>query len=126
MATLVGKALFRVARALRLTSYLVGAFTALGLIASPFIASSFVNWLVVAASTLVVAVVAYLALYRCLPRGLARCAIAILPEDHKGYAHAELAIWDYEDQHGSARGEVRREFHRSFDDSQGQIPSEGP
>jgi hypothetical protein len=115
MAALAGKALFRVARALRLTSYVIGALTAVGLIASPFIASSFVEWLALAGITVGVAVMAYLMLYRGLPRVLARWATTVLPEDQKDYARAELAIWAYEDRHGAARADLRREFHEKLD-----------
>jgi hypothetical protein len=115
MTTLFAKGLFRLARALRVTSYLIGAFTAFYFIAAPFIASSFTNWLSLAASAIGIAFVVYLLLYRWTPSLLARCAIAILPDDRKGYGLAELAIWDYEDHHGSADGPVREEFHRHLD-----------
>ena len=115
MATLVGKALFRLARVFRLTSYLIGASTAVGLIASPFVASSFMNWLAIAGASLAVAVGAYLILYRGVPGLLARWGIAVLPAEQMSYARAELAIWEHENRHGPAPGALRREFHEQLD-----------
>ena len=115
MRTLIAKGVLRLARALRITSYLIGGLTAIYLIASPFIASSFANWLLIAVSGIAIAFAAYLLLYHWSPSLLARCAIAILPEDRKGYGFAELAIWDYEDRHGSAPGPVRQDFHSELD-----------
>ena len=78
----------------------------------------FVEWLVLAGTTIGAAVLAYLTLYRGFPRVLARCATATLPEDQKGYARTELAIWAYEDRHGSAHAAIRREFHGKLDNSE--------
>jgi|HubBroStandDraft_4_1064222.scaffolds.fasta_scaffold16120_4 hypothetical protein len=116
MRTLIAKGLFRLARALRVTSYLIGACAAFYVVAAPFIASSFGNWLVLNVSAVVVAFVVYLLIYRLVPHFLARCAIAILPAGRKGYGFAELAIWDYENRHGSAPAPVRQEFHSELDD----------
>jgi hypothetical protein len=120
-ATLVGKGLFRVARALRVASALVGALTALALVASPFVAASFADWLAIAGASLGVAVAAYLILYRGLPNILARYAMAVLPEEQMSYAYAELAIWEYENRHGPAHGAVRREFHEKLDGGEGAL-----
>jgi hypothetical protein len=115
MATLVGKGLFRLARTLRLASALVAGLTALALVASPFVASSFVNWLAIAGASLAVAVGAYLILYRGVPGLLARWGIAVLPAEQMRYASAELAIWEHENRHGPAPGALRREFHEQLD-----------
>jgi hypothetical protein len=75
--------------------------------------------LATAGAILGIALVAYLALYRGLPRVLARWAIAILPDDQMGYARAELAIWDHEDHNGLAGAAIRREFHQQLDTEEG-------
>lgn len=118
MATLVGKGLFRLARTLRLASVLVAGLTALALVTSPFVASSFADWLAIAGASLAMAVGAYLILYRGVPSLLARWAMALLPADQMSYAHAELAIWEYENRHGPAHGAIRREFHEQLDDGE--------
>jgi hypothetical protein len=115
MATLVGKGLFRLARTLRLASVLVAGLTALALVASPFVASSFADWLAIAGASLAVAVGAYLILYRGVPGLLAHWAMAVLPAEQMGYAYAELAIWEHENRHGPAPGALRREFHGQLD-----------
>jgi hypothetical protein len=118
-SVLLGKGLFRLARALRLSSVFVAGLTALALIASPFVASSFVNWLAIAGASLGAAVAAYLILYRGVPGLLARWAMAALPAEQAGYARAELAIWEHENRHGPAPGALRREFHEQFDAGEG-------
>ena len=115
----LGKGLFRLARVLRLASVFVAGLTALALIASLFIASSFVNWLAIAGASFGAAVGAYLILYRGVPALLARWAMAVLPAEQSGYAHAELAIWEHENRHGPAPGALRREFHEQFDAGEG-------
>ncbi len=112
---IIGKGLFRVARTLRVASALIAALTALALVASPFVASSFPNWLAIAGVSLGAAVGAYLILYRSLPSLLARAAMSVLPDEQMSYAHAELAIWDHENRHGPAPGALRREFHDQLD-----------
>jgi hypothetical protein len=110
MATLVGKALFRIARALRLMSHLIGALATLALVASPFIASSFLNWLATALGAVAIAFGAWLILYVGLPNLLARWAIAILPAGQMHYAATELAIWNHEARHGPADAPMRSEL----------------
>jgi hypothetical protein len=117
MNTLVGKGLFRIARALRVTSYFVGALTALALVASPFVASSFGDWLQTAGTVVAVAVAAWLILFLGLPTLLARWAMAVLPDEQMDYARAELAIWAYEGHHGAANAELRQEFHAAMNAS---------
>jgi hypothetical protein len=113
-SALLGKGLFRLARTLRLASVLVAGLTALALIASPFVASSVADWLVIAGSSLAAAVGAYVILYRGLPGLLARWAMAVLPAEQMSYAYAELAIWEHENRHGPAPGALRREFHEQL------------
>jgi Ca2+/Na+ antiporter len=118
-SVILGKGLFRLARVLRLASVLVAGLTALALIASPFVASSFANWVGIAGVSLGAAVGAYLILYRGVPGLLARWAVAVLPAEQAGYARAELAIWEHENRHGPAPGALRREFHEQFDAGEG-------
>jgi hypothetical protein len=117
MTTLVGKGLFRIARALRVSSYFVGALTALALVTSPFVASSFVDWLQIAGIAVAVALAAWLILFLGLPTVLARWAMAALPDEQMDYARAELAIWAYEGRHGAANAGLRREFHAALNES---------
>src|ERR1035437_5128347 len=110
VATLVGKGLFRLARALRVASSFIAGITALFLVASPFVASSFTNWLTTVGVTVGALLGVYLVFYLGIPNLLARFAMAILPEDQMSYAFTELAIWDYENRQGSAHRSIRRQL----------------
>jgi uncharacterized protein YqgC (DUF456 family) len=76
----------QVARASRLISHLIGALTVLGIIVSPFVASSVPNAIVRVILWLAAAFGTWLILYVGLPSLLARLAVAILPAQQMNYA----------------------------------------
>lgn len=90
---LVGKAALAATTACRFVSYLVGGATGVALVASPFIASSVVNWLVLVVICLGVAVLAYLALYRFFPFLLVLLAGAAHHGQEAQWRTAALGKW---------------------------------
>jgi hypothetical protein len=100
MKTLVSKGLFRVARASRLISHLIGALTVLGIIVSPFVASSVPNAIVRVILWLAAASGTWLILYVGLPSLLARLAVL-------GWARASLT---YDRARSSSRADTSTTF----------------
>jgi len=112
--TLIAKTLLRVGHVLRRLSYLIGAFTALAIVVSPFIASSFSNWLTIVGMWLGIAVGAWLILFLGLPTLSARAAMAILPEEQQHIALSEQAVWAYENHHGPLPANERAELRKAL------------
>ena len=114
MRTAVAQLLFTVGRGLRKLSYFVGALAGLAVIVSPFVASSFTDWLRIVGTWFGIALGTWLIVFRCLPTLLARAAIAVLPEDQLHLARSEQAVWAYENLHGPLAAEERAELRKAL------------